>query len=230
MTLDNPTSAVLLNAHKNSNHQLEIPLQIGHSDQSQQIWKTSFHRSPTSDILNPKRIPFAGTQDPTQETYTQTIDEGTNEYLHTSTNGDHLPCLPRHHFAQQHLTTMKMNQAYTLLPWKKPGLADNEYATSVKWQQNNSKYEIYSTTLEDMDVDKVVQHCLDVKGKIRKEVSNNNHLGPGYFKAFPRTLSVPLMAVWDTVIAAWCCHLAGQQTCCILLSQAKCCSTQLHCG
>ena len=103
---------------------------------------------------------------------------------------------------------MKMNQAYTLLPWKKPGLADNEYATSVKWQQNNSKYEIYSTTLEDMDVDKVVQHCLDVKGKIRKEVSNNNHLGPGYFKAFPRTLSVPLMAVWDTVIADIAARLA----------------------
>ena len=95
---------------------------------------------------------------------------------------------------------MKLNQAYNLLPRKKPGLADNEYATSVKWQQGNTKYEIHSTTLEDMDLDKVLQHSIDVKGKIRKEVSTNTHIGPAYFKAFPRTLSVPLMTVWDTVI------------------------------
>ena len=69
-------------------------------------------------------------------------------------------------------------------PWKKPNQAD-VYVSSVKWQQNTAKYEIYSATLEDMDIETLLPHCMEVKGKVRKEVSNDSHLGPSYFKVFP---------------------------------------------
>jgi hypothetical protein len=81
-------------------------------------------------------------------------------------------------------------------PWKKPSQSEL-YTLAVKWSQGNSKYEIYVATLEDMDNETLLPHCIDVKGNVQKEVSNDDHLGPSLFKVFPRTLSIPLMAVRD---------------------------------
>ena len=95
---------------------------------------------------------------------------------------------------------MNINYNQQLFPGKKAGTSD-VHPSTVKWQQHNTKYEIHAATLDDIDVATLLTHCMDVKGKVDKEVSTNNHLGPSYFKGFPRTLSIPLTAVWDQVVA-----------------------------
>jgi hypothetical protein len=46
--------------------------------------------------------------------------------------------------------------------------------------------------------------CFHIVSKIKtkgtKEVYNNAHLGPALFKVFPRTLSLPLVAIWDQLV------------------------------
>jgi hypothetical protein len=54
--------------------------------------------------------------------------------------------------------------------------------------------------LEDLDIEDLLPHCLEIKTKVTKEVHNNAHLGPALFKVFPRTLSLPLAAIWDQLV------------------------------
>jgi hypothetical protein len=75
-----------------------------------------------------------------------------------------------------------------------------QYDTTFKWQQGNTKYEIHAHTLEDLDIEDLLPHRLEIKTKVTKEVHNNTHLGPALFKVFPRTLSLPLAAIWDQLV------------------------------
>ena len=88
----------------------------------------------------------------------------------------------------------------TVMPWVKTKC--ESYAESIKWNQGNSRYEIHSRILEDMDLDVLVPHCLEVRRKIQAVVNVDNHLGPAFFRVFPRTLSTVLQSIWDVIVEA----------------------------
>jgi hypothetical protein len=86
------------------------------------------------------------------------------------------------------------------VPWQKTtGRARKE---PIRWTRGNSKYELYSATLESVELEDVLAHCKLVKHKVRQVVSNNNHLGPSYFEVFPRTLEQELEDAWQPAVEA----------------------------
>jgi hypothetical protein len=87
-----------------------------------------------------------------------------------------------------------------IFPHKKDNTLEQYDDTTFKWQQGNTKNEIHAHTLENLDIEDLLPHGLEVKTKVTKEVHNNAHLGPAFFKVFPRTLSLPLAAIWDQLV------------------------------
>jgi hypothetical protein len=71
---------------------------------------------------------------------------------------------------------------------------------TIKWLQGISKYEIYISVLEDIELKCVLPHCLDVRTKIEKLVSTEAHLAPSLFRVFPRTISNVLRTIWDIIL------------------------------
>jgi hypothetical protein len=68
---------------------------------------------------------------------------------------------------------------------------------TLKWTCGNTKYECQLRTLESLDLQEMIPHCMRVKNKIEFAVGNKNHRGQSYFKVFPRTLSMMLEPVWN---------------------------------
>jgi hypothetical protein len=95
-----------------------------------------------------------------------------------------------------------MVNTITIMPWAKT--KSESYAESIKWNQGNARYEIHSQILEDMDLDVLVPHCLEVRRKIQAVTNVEAHLGSAYFRVFPRTLSTVLQssAIWDVIVEA----------------------------
>lgn len=87
-----------------------------------------------------------------------------------------------------------------LIPWEKQ---EDHYLKqeAVKWSIGNSRYEIYTTTLEDIDVGALISHCLAVKYKIRQAVTTPAHFEQSLFRVFPRTLSNVLRPIWDVIVS-----------------------------
>ena len=90
-----------------------------------------------------------------------------------------------------------MSDALTIFPYKHKDSNDKPHA--FKWQQGQSKYEVYSSTLDDLGIAVLVPHCIETFNKLDTVISTKTHKGPSCFKVFPRTLSVPLQAMWDVV-------------------------------
>jgi hypothetical protein len=86
-----------------------------------------------------------------------------------------------------------------LFPWKKSN--SDAHVETIKWSHGNSKYEIYVPILEDLELKRLLPHCLDVKTKVEQVVQTNAHLGPSLFRVFPRTISSVLRTIWDIIIA-----------------------------
>ena len=85
-----------------------------------------------------------------------------------------------------------------LFHWEKP--ANDEHTETIKWSLGNSRYEIHCIVLHDLDLAVLLPHCLEIKNKIEAVVTANNHLGPSFFRVFPRTISTVLRTIWDLII------------------------------
>ena len=79
-------------------------------------------------------------------------------------------------------------------------LQDEEpHVEAIKWQLNNSKYEIHVAVLRSLDYHDLVPHCLNVHSKVDMAVTTLAHKGPSLYTVFPRTLSIALRAAWDRI-------------------------------
>ena len=86
-----------------------------------------------------------------------------------------------------------------LFPWGVPDATERSEA--IKWQNGNSKHEIYIPVLKDLSIDTLLPHCVSVKAKIEAAVSTATHLGPSFFRVFPRTVSPVLRTIWQQIVA-----------------------------
>jgi hypothetical protein len=80
-----------------------------------------------------------------------------------------------------------------VFPWKKPLTTD--HAEAIKWSNNNARYEIHTTVLNNLDLSILLPHCLEVRNKIEAVVTTNAHLGPSLFQVFPQTISTVLRSI-----------------------------------
>ena len=85
-----------------------------------------------------------------------------------------------------------------LIDWKKK--TPNGRDEAIKWQIANSKYEIHTPELSDLDIAVFLPHCLDVRNKIVSAVSAENHKAPSLFRVFPCTISPVLRSIWDNLV------------------------------
>jgi hypothetical protein len=83
------------------------------------------------------------------------------------------------------------------MPWKKPATSD--HVECLKWSHGNTKYEIFISILDNLELMFLLPHCLDAKEKIEQVVSDA-HLGQALFRAFPRTASTVLRTIWDIIL------------------------------
>ena len=74
------------------------------------------------------------------------------------------------------------------------------HAESLKWQIEASRYEIHSWILEDMELDVLLPHRLEVRKKILAVASLEAQQGASQFRVFPRTLSTVLQSIWDVIV------------------------------
>ena len=72
----------------------------------------------------------------------------------------------------------------------------------IRWTRANTKYEVYTATLDSTELEAMLTHCKLVKHKIQRAVSTNAHLGPSYFEVFPRTLEQEMEDAWEPAVAA----------------------------
>jgi hypothetical protein len=81
-------------------------------------------------------------------------------------------------------------------------ISNTQKEHSLKWtNQDGTRYEIHCDQLESMELKDLVPHCLLIRNKVMKAVQTNAHQGPSLYEVFPRTLSMTLQGIWDTVIA-----------------------------
>ena len=74
----------------------------------------------------------------------------------------------------------------------------SEKPEAIKWTIGKEKYELYLSTLREMDIASVTQHCLSVMHKIDAVIgADDTHKAVSYSKVLPRTFSVALCATWD---------------------------------
>ena len=87
----------------------------------------------------------------------------------------------------------------SLFPWavSKSGTPPS----AIKWSVHNSRYEIHAHTLDGLEVALLLPHCLVFKTKVKQAVSSESHYAISFFCVFPRTLSEPLLAIWQQIIA-----------------------------
>jgi hypothetical protein len=93
---------------------------------------------------------------------------------------------------------MRFNDVNCVMPWVKP--KNDGYVKAIKWQQDNTRYEIHSWILEDMEMNTLLPHCLEFRRKILAVSSVEARQGPSQFRVFPRALSTVLQSIWDVII------------------------------
>jgi hypothetical protein len=84
-----------------------------------------------------------------------------------------------------------------VLPWKKPVTSD--HVECLKWSHGDTKYEIFISILDNLELMFLSPHCLDAKEKIEQVVSDA-HLSQALFRVFPRTVSTVLRTIWDIML------------------------------
>ena len=73
-----------------------------------------------------------------------------------------------------------MNNSNVVIDWKKKSASGRE--ETIKWQIANSKYEIHTAELDDLDISVLLPHCIDVRNKVLSAVSTENHKAPSLFR------------------------------------------------
>lgn len=76
---------------------------------------------------------------------------------------------------------------------------DAPHDEAIKWSIGNNRYEIYHTILDTFDVDKTLPHVLTFRSKVDTTVGVAAHKGPSLYQVFPRTLSLVLRGIWETI-------------------------------
>ena len=93
---------------------------------------------------------------------------------------------------------MSYNDVNCVMPWVKP--KSDGHAEAIKWQIDGSRYKIHAIILEDMELEALLPHCLEVRKKVLSVTSEEAHQGPSHFRVFPRTISTVLQSIWDVII------------------------------
>jgi hypothetical protein len=79
-------------------------------------------------------------------------------------------------------------------------VSSGEKDTTVKCSVGNTKYEIHIPVLKQYELGHIVNHCMLVKHKIKQEVGNANNWYLSFIRVFPRTLSLALVSIWDSIL------------------------------
>jgi hypothetical protein len=83
-----------------------------------------------------------------------------------------------------------------IIPWKKT-VSDAQVET-IKWAHVNARYKIHVRVLENLEFSTLLPHCLEVKANIESVVMTAAHIGPSWFRVFPRTISMVLRSLLKT--------------------------------
>ncbi len=86
------------------------------------------------------------------------------------------------------------------IPWHKT--LPRTRKEPIRWTRANSKYEIYASALESIELESILAHCKVIKHKIKRVVSAATHVGPSFFEVFPRTLEQEMEDAWEPAVAA----------------------------
>mmetsp|Transcript_22597 Transcript_22597/g.36558 ORF Transcript_22597/g.36558 Transcript_22597/m.36558 type:complete len:93 (-) Transcript_22597:913-1191(-) len=89
-----------------------------------------------------------------------------------------------------------MTTTNSTFPFKKETNHET-YPTSVKWHHGSSKYEIYQATLDNIEIEALLPHCVTTAAKIKKEVSTPTHVGPSCSNAFPQYMVVKISQAFE---------------------------------
>jgi hypothetical protein len=72
---------------------------------------------------------------------------------------------------------------------------------NVKWTLTTGRQEVHVPLLAKYELPDVVAHCLNVMFRIDAKVTTPLERYLSYQDVFPRTLSIPLRATWDNIVA-----------------------------
>ena len=92
------------------------------------------------------------------------------------------------------------NKIDVIFPWEGP--LDRGDKERIKWSVGHSRYEISVPILQTYENSMIVEHCVEVMDKVRRNVSTNNHRVPSLYEVFPRTLSVSFETTWNLLVDA----------------------------
>jgi hypothetical protein len=75
---------------------------------------------------------------------------------------------------------------------------------TIKWVISKEKYEIYHGLCTRFELHEIIPHCLMVIHKINGQVGDHdNKKLQSYKQVLPRTLSIPLVGVWEQVVVEY---------------------------
>jgi hypothetical protein len=69
----------------------------------------------------------------------------------------------------------------------------------IKWTTGKDKHEILVSIFTKVDIPEIVAHVLSVMHKVNLQVGDEEDCYSSYVVVLPRTLSNPLLAVWNHV-------------------------------
>ena len=87
----------------------------------------------------------------------------------------------------------------TLFPWAVT--KSGTLPSAIKWSVSTSCYKIHMHTLDGLEVSLLLPHCLGFKTEVKQAVSNKSHHAVSLFRVFPRTLSAPLLSIWEQILS-----------------------------
>ena len=87
----------------------------------------------------------------------------------------------------------------TLFPWAVT--KSGTLPSAIKWSVSTSRYKIHMHTLDGLEVSLLLPHCLVFKTEVKQSVPNELHHAISLFCVFPRTLSAPLLSIWEQILS-----------------------------
>jgi hypothetical protein len=99
-----------------------------------------------------------------------------------------------------HLPEQRGNTSVFNIDWT-PATKTSE---TIKWLISNEKYEIYQGLCTRFELHEIMPHCLMVIHKVDGQVGDHdNKKLSSYKQVLPRTLSIPLVGVWEQVVVEY---------------------------
>jgi hypothetical protein len=76
----------------------------------------------------------------------------------------------------------------------------NTKTEPIRLTRGNNKYELYTATLDSMNLEAILSHCKAIQHKVKWVVGVAAQLGPSYFEIFPRTLDHEIEDAWELAV------------------------------